>query len=108
MAGTSTTFTVDHLREPAKSRPLRDGSVYEGWRVSGETSIEIKVEVQDHAYLVMKAEGQSCQAWHSFERRGKKGKCTVYQDLTRRFVELLQLKQPPVELAFVDGIPFGN
>ncbi len=50
-------------------------------------------------------EGQECQAWHSFERRGKKGKCTVYQDLTQRFVELLQLKQPPVGLAFVDGIP---
>jgi uncharacterized protein (DUF169 family) len=31
----------------------------------------------------------------------------VYQDLTRRFVELLQLKQPPVGLAFVDTIPEG-
>lgn len=31
----------------------------------------------------------------------------MYQDLTRRFVELLQLKQPPVGLAFVDIIPDG-
>src|SRR5713101_5633470 len=54
LAGTATTFAVDHLREPAQSRLLRDGSVYEGWRVSGETSIEIKAEVQDHAYLVMR------------------------------------------------------
>jgi hypothetical protein len=53
MAGTATTFTVDHLREPAQARLLRDGSVYEEWRVSGETSIEIKAEVQDHAYLVV-------------------------------------------------------
>jgi hypothetical protein len=53
MAGTATTFTVDHLREPAQSRLLRDGSVYEEWRVSGETSIEIKAEVQDHSYLVV-------------------------------------------------------
>jgi hypothetical protein len=53
LAGTSTTFTVDHLRAPAQSRLLRDGSVYEEWRVSGETSIEIKAEVQDHAYLVV-------------------------------------------------------
>ncbi len=55
LAGTTTTFTVEHLREPAQSRVLCDGSVYEGWRVSGETSIEIKAEVQDHAYLVMRA-----------------------------------------------------
>ena len=54
MAGTATTFTVDHLREPAQSRLLRDGSVYEGWRVSGEDRIEVKAEVQDHAYLVMR------------------------------------------------------
>lgn len=31
----------------------------------------------------------------------------MYQDLTRRFVELLQLKQQPVGLAFVDIIPEG-
>jgi hypothetical protein len=48
---------VDHLREPAQSRLLRDGSVYEGWRISGETSIEIKAEVQGHSYLVVKEEG---------------------------------------------------
>jgi hypothetical protein len=54
MAGTATTFTVEHLREPAQSRLLRDGNVYEGWRVSGEDRIEIKAEVQDHAYLVMR------------------------------------------------------
>jgi hypothetical protein len=58
MVGTSTTFTVEHLREPARWRLLRDGSVYEGWRVSGETSIEIKAEVRDHSYRVVKAEGQ--------------------------------------------------
>lgn len=29
------------------------------------------------------------------------------QDLTQRFVELLQLKQPPVGLAFVEAIPEG-
>jgi hypothetical protein len=58
MAGTSTTFTVDHLREPARMRLLRDGSDYAGWRVSGESSIEIQAEVRDHAYLVVKAEGQ--------------------------------------------------
>ncbi len=57
MAGTLTTFTVDHLREPARSRLLRDGSVYEGWRVSGETSIEIKAEVQERSYLIVQAEG---------------------------------------------------
>ena len=56
LAGTATTFRVEHLREPAQARVLRDGSVYEGWRVSGETSIEIKAEVQDHSYLVMKEE----------------------------------------------------
>ncbi len=54
MAGTATTFAVEHLREPAQSRLLRDGSVYEGWRVSGADRIEIKAEVQDHAYLVMR------------------------------------------------------
>ena len=54
MAGTATTFMVDHLREPAQSRLLCDGSVYEGWRVSGEDRIEVKAEVQDHAYLVMR------------------------------------------------------
>jgi len=53
MAGTATTFTVEHLREPAQARVLRDGGVYKEWRVSGETSIELKAEVQDHAYLVM-------------------------------------------------------
>ncbi len=52
MAGTVTTFTVEHLREPAQARLLRDGQVYNGWRVSGEDRIEIKAEVQDHAYLV--------------------------------------------------------
>lgn len=31
----------------------------------------------------------------------------MYQDLTRRFSELLQLKQPPVGMAFVDAIPEG-
>lgn len=31
----------------------------------------------------------------------------MYQDLTRRFVELLQLKQQPVGLAFVETIPEG-
>jgi hypothetical protein len=55
LAGTAATFTVEHLREPAQARVLRDGQVYEGWRVSGETSIEIKAEVQDHAYLVTHA-----------------------------------------------------
>lgn len=29
----------------------------------------------------------------------------MYQELTQRFVELIQLKQPPVGLAFVDRIP---
>jgi hypothetical protein len=58
-AGTSTTFTVDHLREPNQSRVLRDGSVYENWRVSSETSIQIKVEVRDHSYLVVNAEHDS-------------------------------------------------
>ena len=57
MAGTATTFAVDHLHEPAQSRLLRDGNVYEGWRVSGEMSIEVKAEVQDHSYLVVKGEG---------------------------------------------------
>ena len=55
LAGTATTFTVEHLREPARTRVLRDGQVYEGWRVSGEDRIEIKAEVQDHVYLVMHA-----------------------------------------------------
>jgi uncharacterized protein (DUF169 family) len=31
----------------------------------------------------------------------------LYQDLTQRFIELLQLKQPPVGLAFVDTVPDG-
>jgi hypothetical protein len=53
LAGTVTTFTVEHLREPAQARLLRDGQVYEGWRVSGEERIEIKAEVHDHTYLVM-------------------------------------------------------
>ena len=51
--GTSSTFTVDHLRQPSQSRVLCDGSVYESWRVVGETSIQVKVEVRDHAYLVV-------------------------------------------------------
>jgi hypothetical protein len=55
LAGTVTTFTVEHLPQPAQARVLREGQVYEGWRVSGETSIELKAEVQDHAYLVMRA-----------------------------------------------------
>jgi hypothetical protein len=54
--GTSTTFTVDRLREPARMRLLCDGRVYGGWRVSGETSLEIRAEVGDHSYLVVKAE----------------------------------------------------
>ena len=54
LAGTATTFLVDHLREPAQARVLRDGSLYEGWRVSGSDRIEIKAEVQDHAYLVVR------------------------------------------------------
>lgn len=36
-----------------------------------------------------------------------KGKQILYQDLTRRFVDLLQLKQPPVGMAFVDTLPEG-
>jgi len=36
-----------------------------------------------------------------------KGKDSLYQDLTRRFMDLLQLKHPPVGLAFVDTIPQG-
>ena len=55
MTGTSTTFAVDHLRDPARCRLLRDGNVYEGWRVSGQTSVEIKAEVQDHSYLIVPA-----------------------------------------------------
>jgi hypothetical protein len=55
LAGTATTFTVEHLCEPAQARVLRDGSVYTEWRISGETSIELKAEVQDHAYLVLHA-----------------------------------------------------
>jgi len=31
----------------------------------------------------------------------------LYQDLTQHFVELLQLKQPPVGLAFIDVVPEG-
>jgi hypothetical protein len=53
LAGTVTAFTVEHLREPAQARLLRDGQDYEGWRVSGEERIEVKAEVQDHTYLVM-------------------------------------------------------
>jgi uncharacterized protein (DUF169 family) len=37
----------------------------------------------------------------------KKGKAILYQDLTQRFIESLQLKQPPVGLAFVDTVPEG-
>jgi len=55
MAGTSTTFAVDHLREPVECRLLRDGNLYEEWRVSGQTSMEIKAEVRDHSYLVVRA-----------------------------------------------------
>jgi hypothetical protein len=54
MAGTQTTFTVERLREPTQARVLRDGQVYDGWRVSGDDRVEIKAEVQDHAYLVMR------------------------------------------------------
>lgn len=53
MAGTTTTFAVDHLGNPAQCHLLRDGNVYEAWRVSGKTSIEVRTEVQDHSYLVM-------------------------------------------------------
>jgi hypothetical protein len=60
LAGSWTTFTVDHLQEPAQSQVLRDGGAYGGWRVSGEDRIEIKAEVQDHSYLVMNGEGRSC------------------------------------------------
>jgi hypothetical protein len=49
MAGTVTTFTVEHLRAPAQVRLLRDGQVYDGWRVSGDDRIEIKAAVHDHA-----------------------------------------------------------
>ena len=35
----------------------------------------------------------------------KKGRDILYQDFTQRFVKSLQLKQPPVGLAFVDSIP---
>lgn len=31
----------------------------------------------------------------------------MYQELTRRFMDLLQLKQPPIGLAFVDDVPQG-
>jgi hypothetical protein len=55
-AGTSTTFTVDHIREPARTRVLRDGSIYAGWRVSGETSIEIQAEVGDHSYFLVRGD----------------------------------------------------
>jgi hypothetical protein len=54
MAGTETTFTVERLREPAQARLLCDGQAYNGWRVSGEDRIEIKAEVQDHAYVVLR------------------------------------------------------
>jgi hypothetical protein len=53
MAGTETTFTVERLHEPAQAHVVRNGQVYEGWRVSGDDRIEVKAEVQDHAYLVM-------------------------------------------------------
>ena len=53
MAGAVTTFTVGHLPEPARARVLRDGQVYDGWRVSGDDRIEIKAEVHEHAYLIM-------------------------------------------------------
>ena len=36
-----------------------------------------------------------------------KGEKSLYQDLTRRFIELLKLKQPPVGLVFVDAPPEG-
>jgi hypothetical protein len=49
-----TSFTVEHLREPAQARLLRDGQVYDGWRVSGDDRVEIKAEVQDHPYLVLR------------------------------------------------------
>jgi hypothetical protein len=54
LAGTQTTFTVERLREPAQARVLRDGQVYEGWRVSGDDRIEIKAEMQNHTYLVLR------------------------------------------------------
>jgi hypothetical protein len=54
MSGTQTTFTVERLREPAQVHLLRDGRVYEAWRVSGDDRIEIKAEVDDHMYLVMR------------------------------------------------------
>lgn len=53
VVGTQTTFTVERLHEPAQARLLRDGQDYEGWRVSGDDRIEVKAEVQDHAYLVL-------------------------------------------------------
>ena len=53
MAGTQTTFTVERLHEPTQAHVVRNGQVYEGWRVSGDDRIEVKAEVQDHAYLVM-------------------------------------------------------
>ncbi len=37
----------------------------------------------------------------------KRGKQVLYQDLTQHFSTLLQLKQPPVGLAFVDTLPEG-
>jgi hypothetical protein len=55
MGGTSTTFAVDHLGKPAQCRLLRDGDAYHDWRISGEDRIEIKAEVQDHSYLVVRA-----------------------------------------------------
>jgi uncharacterized protein (DUF169 family) len=36
-----------------------------------------------------------------------KGEHSLYQDLARRFIDLLQLKQPPIGLAFVDDVPQG-
>jgi hypothetical protein len=54
LAGTMTTFTVERLREPTQARVLRDGQVYDGWRVSGDERIEIRAEVHDHAYLILR------------------------------------------------------
>jgi hypothetical protein len=54
LVGAQTTFTVERLREPAQARVLRDGQVYEGWRVSGDDRLEVKAEVHDHAYLVLR------------------------------------------------------
>jgi hypothetical protein len=53
MAGTQTTFTVERLHDPAQASLICDGRVYDAWRVSGDDRIEVKVQVQDHTYLVM-------------------------------------------------------